>query len=108
MSTYLVDDYPNRRESPGGRTKRLTRRDALADLRDEALPPARLVEIPVCYGGELGPDLEELARTHSLTPDDVVRLHTGGNYLVYMLGFMPGFAYLGGLPPELATPRRSS
>jgi inhibitor of KinA len=83
-------------------------REALADLRDEALPPARVVEIPVCYGGELGPDLEELARTHALTPDDVVRLHTAGDYLVYMLGFMPGFAYLGGLAPELATPRRST
>jgi inhibitor of KinA len=80
--------------------------DALYQLGDEELPPARVVEIPVCYGGDLGPDLEDVARAHSLTPDDVVRMHAAGDYLVYMLGFMPGFAYLGGLAPELATPRR--
>jgi inhibitor of KinA len=79
---------------------------ALSDLRDDRLPPARVVEIPVCYGGALGPDLEDLARAHGITPDEVVRLHSAGDYLVYMLGFMPGFAYLGGLAPELATPRR--
>lgn len=75
---------------------------------DETLPPPRVVEIPVCYGGDLGPDLEDVARRHEMTPDDVVRLHTGGDYLVYMVGFMPGFAYLGGLPDALATPRRNS
>lgn len=70
-------------------------------------PPARLVEIPVCYGGAFGPDLEELAAAHGITSDEVIRLHSGREYLVYMLGFMPGFAYLGGLAPELVTPRRS-
>ena len=71
-------------------------------------PTGSLVEIPVCYGGAFGPDLEDLAAAHKLAPDAVVRLHAGHEYFVYMLGFLPGFAYLGGLPPELATPRRST
>lgn len=80
----------------------------LADLTHDELPPARVVEIPVCYGGELGPDLEDVARAHDLSPDDVVRMHHDATYLVYMIGFMPGFAYLGGLSERIATPRRSS
>ncbi len=62
--------------------------------------------IPVCYGGEFGEDLDWLAQTRGLTTDEVVRLHAGARYRVYMIGFMPGFAYLGGLPDELHTPRR--
>jgi inhibitor of KinA len=65
----------------------------------------RLVEIPVRYGGEHGPDLPDVARHTGLSPERVIELHTGAEYLVYFLGFAPGFAYLGGLPPELATPR---
>jgi inhibitor of KinA len=80
---------------------------ALADLREDALPEARTVEIPVCYGGEFGPDLEELATLRGLSPDEVVRLHTSATYRVYMLGFAPGFAYLGGLPEAIAAPRRA-
>ncbi|WP_037446158.1 5-oxoprolinase subunit PxpB [Skermanella stibiiresistens] len=62
--------------------------------------------IPVCYGGEHGADLEDVARHHGVTAEEVVRLHLSGDYRVYMIGFAPGFAYLGGLPPELHTPRR--
>ena len=80
----------------------------LSDVRSEALAQPRVVRIPVHYGGELGPDLGDVARRHDLEPDDVVRIHTEGDYLVYMVGFMPGFAYLGGLPPQIATPRRPS
>jgi KipI family sensor histidine kinase inhibitor len=65
----------------------------------------RLVEIPVRYGGEYGPDLPDVARHTGLSPERVIELHSGAEYLVYFLGFAPGFAYLGGLPPELATPR---
>ena len=72
--------------------------------RGEAMP-ARTVLIPVRYGGADGPDLGDVAAYHGLTPADVVRRHTGPLYTVYLLGFAPGFAYLGGLPPELATPR---
>jgi inhibitor of KinA len=81
---------------------------ALDGLTAEKLPPARLVEIPVCYGGAMGPDLDDVARGHDMTAEEVVRLHTSGDYLVYMVGFMPGFAYLGGLSPKLATPRRTT
>ena len=79
---------------------------ALVELGDEPLPPPRRMEIPVCYGGEYGPDLDAVAQQHELTSDEVVRLHSGATYRVYMLGFAPGFAYLGGLPRSIATPRR--
>jgi KipI family sensor histidine kinase inhibitor len=69
---------------------------------------SRLVEIPVRYGGEFGPDLPDVARHTGLTPERVVEMHAAAAYLVYFLGFAPGFAYLGGLPPELATPRLSA
>lgn len=66
------------------------------------------IRIPVCYGGEYGPDLEEVAEYHHMTPEEVVKIHTGGDYLVYMIGFAPGFPYVGGLPPEIATPEEDS
>jgi inhibitor of KinA len=83
-------------------------RERLTGLAVEALDAPRLVEIPVCYGGDLGPDLDDVARMHELSPDEVVRLHSAAEYLVYMIGFMPGFAYLGGLPERIATPRRKT
>jgi KipI family sensor histidine kinase inhibitor len=69
---------------------------------------ARMVEIPVCYGGEFGPDLEDVARHAGLSPERVVELHAAADYLVYFVGFSTCFPYLGGLPPELATPRLSA
>lgn len=68
----------------------------------------RTVEIPVCYGGAFGPDLEDVAAHNRLTADEVVRIHSSAEYLVYMIGFAPGFPYLGGMPERIATPRRSS
>jgi KipI family sensor histidine kinase inhibitor len=68
----------------------------------------RRIEIPVNYGGEFGPDLAEVALHTGLTPSEVVRRHSEGDYVVYLLGFLPGFAFMGGLAPELATPRRSA
>ena len=67
----------------------------------------RRIEIPVAYGGEHGPDLGDVAAHTGLTPAEVVRRHTAGEYIVYLLGFLPGFAFMGGLAPELATPRRA-
>lgn len=67
----------------------------------------RVVEIPVIYGGEAGPDLDEVARHCGLTPEQVVQQHSQTDYVVFFLGFQPGFPYLGGLPPHLATPRRA-
>lgn len=69
------------------------------------LPPSRLVEIPVLYGGDGGPDLAYVAEYHNISTDEVISLHTSRSYLVYMLGFTPGFPYLGGMSEELATPR---
>ena len=65
----------------------------------------RIVEIPVCYGGEYGPDLEFVAEHNGLTAEEVVRRHSNGQYLVYMLGFLPGFAYMGGMDKTIACPR---
>jgi len=67
----------------------------------------RLVEIPVRYGGEEGPDLNDVAAHCGLTPEEVVRRHGEAEYDVYFIGFQPGFAYLGGLDESLHTPRRA-
>jgi KipI family sensor histidine kinase inhibitor len=68
----------------------------------------RLFDVPVVYGGTAGPDLEEVAALCGLTPDQAVREHTGSEYTVYMLGFTPGYPYLGVLPPVLRAPRLGS
>jgi inhibitor of KinA len=77
----------------------------LARLDDVSLPAPQQIEIPVCYGGEFGPDLDDLAAMHAMSPAQVVEVHSSATYIVYFLGFAPGFAYLGGLPEALASPR---
>jgi KipI family sensor histidine kinase inhibitor len=77
----------------------------LVRLDSIALPDPRKIEIPVCYGGEFGPDLAEVAALHEMTPAQAVALHTSVTYVVYFLGFVPGYPYLGELPAALATPR---
>lgn len=74
----------------------------MADLKT-AKP--RITLLPVVYGGQYGPDLEDAARHNKLSQDEVVRIHTQTDYLVYMLGFTPGFPYLGGMSQKIATPR---
>ncbi len=69
---------------------------------------ARVVVIPTLYGGESGPDLGDVSQHAGLTPDEVVKIHSSDDYLVYMIGFTPGFPYLGGLSPKIACPRLSS
>jgi KipI family sensor histidine kinase inhibitor len=76
--------------------------DRLAQVE---LPPARELEIPVCYGGQFGEDLDEVAALRGMSPARVIELHMSVTYLVYFLGFVPGFAYLGELPDALATAR---
>ena len=66
------------------------------------------VRIPVCYGGDYGPDLAFVAEHSGLTPEEVVHRHSAGQYLVYMLGFLPGFAYMGGMDESIACPRLTS
>jgi inhibitor of KinA len=75
---------------------------------DEPPPAARHVEIPVCYGGRYGQDLESLAASIGLGMEEVVRIHSGARYQVHMLGFVPGFAYLGGLDARIAVPRHAT
>jgi KipI family sensor histidine kinase inhibitor len=67
---------------------------------------SRRIDIPVLYGGAAGCDLDEVARHAGLSAAEVIRLHCSAEYTVYFLGFQPGFAYLGGMDPRLATPRR--
>ncbi|ASJ09574.1 allophanate hydrolase [Thermococcus siculi] len=74
------------------------------DAKIEAFE-SRLVEVPVVYGGEYGPDIEFVARRNGLTIDDVIEIHSRQVYRVYFLGFLPGFAYLGGMDERIATPR---
>ena len=83
-------------------------RERVSSTDHAAPPPARTIEIPVCYGGEFGPDLPDVARHTGLPPERVVELHAAADYLVYFVGFSTCFPYLGGLPPELATPRLSA
>jgi inhibitor of KinA len=82
--------------------------DAARDLDDLPETSGTVIEVPVCYGGELGPDLEAVAAFGRCTPDDVVGLHTEATYRVYMVGFVPGFAYMASVDPRIAAPRRAS
>lgn len=68
----------------------------------------RQIDIPVVYGNEFGPDLEYVANYHNLTPEKVIAIHSQQEYLVYMLGFAPGFPFLGGMNDQIATPRKES
>lgn len=75
---------------------------------DKEINVVKTVSIPVCYGGTFGPDLEEVAKRNNLTVKEVITLHSAAVYEVYMIGFVPGFAYLGGMPELLSTPRKLS
>lgn len=82
---------------------------SLEALEEEAsraqVPEPRRLEIPVCYGGEFGPDMEFVANYHGLSIEEVIRIHSDPWYQIYMMGFTPGFPFLGVLPEVLATPR---
>lgn len=80
----------------------------MQNMGNVRIPSPTVIEIPVLYGGELGPDLENVASHNGLTPDEVIRIHTSKEYLIYMLGFIAGFPYLGGMSKEIATPRLKS
>ena len=88
--------------------QRLRRPRGAETALEKAAFVERVIEIPVCYGGGFGPDLEEVAAWHRSTARQVIHRHSRPLYRVYFLGFLPGFAYLGGLPPFLETPRRPS
>ena len=80
--------------------------DAVLETMDSIqIPPPSVIEIPVLYGGGMGPDLEFVAAHNHKTPEEVVRIHTSGEYLIYMLGFIAGFPYLGGMDERIVCPR---
>jgi len=83
--------------------KRLERIEA--GLQRTPFPEPKLTRIPAVYGGVYGPDLEEVAKYHQISPEKVIQLHCSKPYLIYMIGFMPGFPYMGELLQELITPR---
>jgi KipI family sensor histidine kinase inhibitor len=103
-ASVLIDFDPRRRTH---RQIEALVRECL-DRPRQPVPPPRTVEIPVRFGGEAGPDLEDVARHTGFTPARVVELFTAPEYLVYFVGFATCFPYLGGLMPELATPRLSA
>ncbi len=74
-------------------------------LKDVAIPNPETLEIPVLYGGEYGPDIDYVAEHNNLTIEAVIEIHHSSTYLIYMLGFVPGFPYLGGMSSKIATPR---
>jgi inhibitor of KinA len=82
--------------------------ELLASLNLDQPISSKIIEIPVYYGGEWGPDLETVARINNLTAEEVIDIHTSPTYTVYMIGFSPGFPYLGGLSKKIAAPRRNS
>lgn len=90
--------------------KELTEKfESLMDsLSNIPIPPPTVIEIPVLYGGEMGPDIENVASHNGKTVEEVIRIHTSEDYLIYMLGFIAGFPYLGGMSKEIAAPRLKS
>ena len=74
-------------------------------LQKTPLPEPKLTRIPVVYGGIYGPDLEEVAKHHQTSPEEIIQLHCNNPYMIYMIGFMPGYPYMGELPQALVTPR---
>jgi KipI family sensor histidine kinase inhibitor len=74
-------------------------------LRQTPFPEPKLTRIPVVYGGPYGPDLDFVAQSHRISPAEVIQLHCSKSYFIYMIGFMPGYPYMGELPDALITPR---
>ena len=82
---------------------------AFAERAETVAPTERqVVRVPVCYEGNFAPDIQDVARHAGLSPEEIVNLHSSGTYLIYMLGFTPGFPYLGGMTERIAAPRKSS
>ena len=82
--------------------------DTYDHLNQTELPEPRTIDIPIVYGGEQGPDLAYVAQHHHITPQEVIDYHTRPTYRVYMIGFTPGYPYLGEVPDAIATPRRAT
>ena len=99
----LLNNYDPRVITYSKLKKRL---EKLLKLEVEATQSVKkVIEIPVCYGGEYGPDLDNIAEHAGLNREEVIKIHSSRDYLIYMLGFLPGFSYLGGLDERIHTPR---
>ncbi|SHF36546.1 5-oxoprolinase subunit PxpB [Pedobacter caeni] len=84
-------------------------REMLNELMEqEEIHAENTIEIPVCYGGAYGPDLGFVASHNKMSPAEVIAIHTSVDYLVYMIGFAPGFPYLGGMNELISAPRKDS
>lgn len=81
---------------------------AISEMPDKANTSTRLIKIPVCYGSDDGPDLKIVAEHNGLTEREVIDIHSEPDYLVYMIGFAPGFPYIGGMSEKIETPRKES
>jgi KipI family sensor histidine kinase inhibitor len=105
VPTYrsLLVSYDPLRLSPSELRQALERTEA--QMAGTPVPPPRVLDVPTAYGGEFGPDLPVVASHNGLSEDEVIRIHSGTDYLVYMMGFSPGFPYLGGMSERIATPR---
>ena len=103
--TLYYDPQQTSLEALGRDLQELLALGQLALAQQKPLIP-KTVEIPVCYGGEFGSDLEHVAQHTGLTSEQVIAIHSQGIYRVHMLGFAPGFPYLGGMSERIATPRR--
>ncbi|NIX76045.1 5-oxoprolinase subunit PxpB [Microvirga terricola] len=110
----LIETVPTYRSLTIQFDPTLTDYDALAAFLTEkaaTIAPRNAIgrrwRVPVVYGGAFGEDLDEVAGQHGLSPQQLIEIHSAAIYRVYMIGFMPGFAYLGGLDPRIATPRRT-
>jgi KipI family sensor histidine kinase inhibitor len=91
--------------TPHAETLASTLAELASGTAGDAASGGSVIVIPVCYGGEFGPDIANVAEHNGLTVDDVISLHSGTDYYCYMLGFTPGFSYLGGMDERIATPR---
>ncbi|WP_434748289.1 5-oxoprolinase subunit PxpB [Paenibacillus amylolyticus] len=116
ISSFLLQQLSrlNEPKQPNERIERNESNPSIQRKRSESLQliggitSPRIVTIPVCYGGEFGPDLVHVANQHGLAIEEVIAIHSSVDYLVHMIGFAPGFPYLGGLPEQIATSRRAT
>lgn len=104
---YRPEQVPGSGGTPYERLRLQVQQRLEIDLDAQAAEP-RLFEVPVWYGGEAGPDLDDVARQRGLPRDEVIRRHGASPHVVYMLGFAPGFPFIGGLDPTLQMPRRTT